>query len=316
MGLRCIIGHDYGDPDRAEEREENGDELVVTVREYVECRRCGHRKTLSENTEVRTNDAPAPRDVQPSDEPGTGSDPEAGSGAEGVASANASEPLSGDGTSHPSIGAEASDGTAADDAEAGVTADDGATDDGSSGGDVDDAEYDDVTAAKDDGVILEDGTEDAGRDHGEWPEADESGGAPEPDERAEWPGPDGDDGGEADTAPEGDHGGWPTTDADDEGFDAEPSSGEPAEDVEFGGGLAPEAASDDTEPRSGTTETASGIARADPGPEPTTRKRPAAPDAVFVCPRCDYTAPTRESSLRPGDICPECGKGYLTEREE
>jgi hypothetical protein len=35
----------------------------------------------------------------------------------------------------------------------------------------------------------------------------------------------------------------------------------------------------------------------------------------FYCPRCDYVAAGDRASLRAGDICPDCRKGYISERE-
>jgi hypothetical protein len=52
MGLRCLLGHDYGETRTEREREERGDELVVTVTEVEECSRCGKTRVVSENTEV------------------------------------------------------------------------------------------------------------------------------------------------------------------------------------------------------------------------------------------------------------------------
>ena len=48
---------------------------------------------------------------------------------------------------------------------------------------------------------------------------------------------------------------------------------------------------------------------------PTGRQRSQAAETEFYCPECQFTTPTEGSSLRPGDICPECRLGYLTERE-
>jgi hypothetical protein len=53
MGLRCLLGHDYGDTRTEHEREERGDEIVVTVTEVEECSRCGKTRVVSENTEVK-----------------------------------------------------------------------------------------------------------------------------------------------------------------------------------------------------------------------------------------------------------------------
>lgn len=57
----------------------------------------------------------------------------------------------------------------------------------------------------------------------------------------------------------------------------------------------------------------SGIARAAPTstPEPTDEIDV---DATFVCPACEFHAPSMNASLREGDICPECQRGYLTEQ--
>jgi len=255
MGLRCIIGHDYGEPDRTETREDRGDERVVTVREYRECRRCGHQQVISENTEVRPNEDPAP---------------------EGESEATV------DTTETPETVERA--GTAEED-------------------------YEDVTAEEDDGVILDDENDaEAERDHDEWPDDHRE-------KTAE--------------ATEDEHGEWPESDAEDEGFDAESPPEAPEEGVDFEGGLTPEGSSEPlgdadrsdptAEATSGSTGAEgveSGIRRSDPGPSPTTQQRSADPDTVFVCPNCETTAPAHDSSLRPGDICPECGRGYLTERED
>src|SRR6056297_567502 len=54
MGLRCLLGHDFGEPELQREREEDGDEVVTTVREVKTCARCGETQVVSENTEVTT----------------------------------------------------------------------------------------------------------------------------------------------------------------------------------------------------------------------------------------------------------------------
>lgn len=319
MALRCIIGHDYGEPQRTEEREERGDELVVTVREYRECRTCGHEKTISENTEVRTSepaDGRGPPGASDTPEYGEASDAPPGGTAEatGEASGGIGE------TSHPSVDPDGSagDSTAGGAGGAGAAGDTGATPEDSPDatgdrGPAEDGDTDDVTAAEDDGVILEDDTADDERERGEWPGAD---------------GAEAEEGTGGEPARTG-HGDWPTPDVEDEGYDAELSSGGPGESVEFGGGLKPERAESDAAAGGGSSpgdedsnakvggqaaNAGSGIARADA--EPAARKPPAGSDAVLSCPRCGYTAPSLESSLRPGDICPDCGMGYLTEREE
>ena len=54
MGLRCLIGHDFGEMQTDRDRHERGDEVVVVIREYRECERCGHTRVISENKEVRS----------------------------------------------------------------------------------------------------------------------------------------------------------------------------------------------------------------------------------------------------------------------
>ena len=52
MGLRCLLGHDFTEPKTEREREERGDEVITTIREVKECRRCGETQVVAENTEV------------------------------------------------------------------------------------------------------------------------------------------------------------------------------------------------------------------------------------------------------------------------
>ena len=52
MGLRCLLSHDFGEPELEREREEQGNEVVITVNEVKTCSRCGERRIVSENTEV------------------------------------------------------------------------------------------------------------------------------------------------------------------------------------------------------------------------------------------------------------------------
>lgn len=53
MGLRCtVFGHKWGDADTEREREEEGNEVVATVREVRTCRRCGAEDVLGTSKEV------------------------------------------------------------------------------------------------------------------------------------------------------------------------------------------------------------------------------------------------------------------------
>lgn len=60
MGVMCsLLGHDYGDPEVERERDENGNEVVLTAKRVQRCRSCGHERTISENTEVTALSAAA-----------------------------------------------------------------------------------------------------------------------------------------------------------------------------------------------------------------------------------------------------------------
>jgi len=138
---------------------------------------------------------------------------------------------------------------------------------------------------EDTGVILEDDDSD-GREHGEWPASEDT--------RDDAP---------ADTS---------IVEAEDGGTATDPDAAESSSAAE----AAPsEAVTDitsrewpDEGPTQEPTPEGTGIAAAeraaDPGGE----------EAVFVCPSCEFQEPTRGSSHREGDICPECRQGYLAER--
>ncbi|WP_256685152.1 DUF7093 family protein [Halococcus qingdaonensis] len=60
MGVKCsLLGHDYGESEIERERDEEGDEVVRTAKRVERCRQCGRTRTISENTEVTTLEAAA-----------------------------------------------------------------------------------------------------------------------------------------------------------------------------------------------------------------------------------------------------------------
>lgn len=60
MGVKCsLLGHDYGESEIERERDEEGDEVVRTAKRVERCRQCGQTRTISENTEVTTLEAAA-----------------------------------------------------------------------------------------------------------------------------------------------------------------------------------------------------------------------------------------------------------------
>lgn len=252
MGLRCsLTGHNFGPPETEREREERGDEVIITIRELQVCTRCGAEQVTSESTEVRPV-RPAPESVTEEDD---------------------EEPLEEPEPPDPAVTEE----TPAEESEPEV---------------------------EDDAVILEDDDDEpSARAPGQWPDADDtrvgdqsSEATPEEPVDAE-PDEAGDEPEEVDAGdqPEDAEEEWPDPGpGEDEGFDAtSPQAGEDAQEyVE-----APEDGSD-TGFVSPSEETVS-VEEA---------------DAVFVCPSCDFQEPVAGSSLRSGDICPSCKKGYLTER--
>ena len=288
MGLRCsLLGHAYADPEIDRDRDDRGDEVVVTVRETKTCERCGAETVVSENTEVR------PVEPEPAPEP----DPE------------------------PDTDTTVSPG-------------------------VDDEFEPPASAAEDDAVILDDGStedpapEDLEREPGEWPDADDTrveaeaapeqaaseadpDSAPDANADAEVEAETSDSGGEIidgeddsgveveDASPSGD---WPEPGADveDEGFDADPASSDDG-DIEMGG-LTPQGVAEaeaDGETVVGGESFDSGIeSTGSAGADPTADVDV---EAEFVCPACGYVESVLNSSLREGDICPECQRGYLSE---
>ncbi|MXR51845.1 hypothetical protein GRX03_09530 [Halovenus sp. WSH3] len=55
MSFKCsVFGHAYGDSEIEREREEDGSEVVTTIRETETCQRCGETRVVSENKEVTT----------------------------------------------------------------------------------------------------------------------------------------------------------------------------------------------------------------------------------------------------------------------
>ncbi|WP_132056947.1 DUF7093 family protein [Halorussus amylolyticus] len=296
MSLRCsLLGHTYGEAEIEREREEQGSEVVVTVREFKECGRCGDRSVVSENKEVTALETPG-RSGSPSESDDAATDsPVAASGGDVSAESGGS----GEG------GAPGPGGTRS-----------AAESDVSSPSVNNDFEQP-QSAAEDDGVILDDADEEAADDDrqpGEWPDADTTHPA------------------EADS--EGGYTDWPEVDREDEGFDAEPADGASA-DVDFGGGLTPESApaveEDESEEvefvnaegdtldaetgaeRSGRADLSAGFTSSGSIPTPDGPAEDPGVDAEFVCPACGHRDTVAGSSLRAGDICPECRKGYIAQ---
>ena len=379
MGLRCLLGHDFDEPELRREREEDGDEVVTTVTEVKTCARCGETQIVSENTEVTTmeqltDEAAAGADAAiggpvrngetpDADVESIGSEPRTDgvvhdsgvdtfesesdidpAGVDDAATGDDDAVILDDTTDTPKSEAAESDPTETDVTEgdpASTAEDEGAElldegvsttpDDrpfqGEEGGyeeypEVESAETptsDEKNAETDDGVILDEEAEpDADRERGAWPEVDA------------------DEGASADPTP------WPEREGEDEGFSAEVGDDDGGA-VEFGGGLTPEVAdgtvdgnAEDAEyveapehdPNAGDAAVDAGTStggavsedRIDEGTEITRGESPDLGPSTsnvmteYYCPECEMTRDADGNSMRAGDICPECKRGYVNER--
>jgi len=333
MGLRCsLLGHDFGEAELDRDREERGDEVVITIREVKTCGRCGDERVLSENTEVRPVEPIGEVESNGRADEGEETDaPSDGGGAvertpdDGAADAGRDASAPGEGA-----GASADEDVEFIDADAEAeSGESSAVDADSAGGGVDAGDAPTADAATDDGVIIDDDEEeetDAERPAGEWPDATDTRmderdvpaaagpevevesdgedaeiieGGPEEeaqpdDEPAAEQEPEAGQEPEADDEPESAASEWPDPKGEDRGFDAEP--GGEQTDVEFSG-LAPEGNS--------------GAVATTPSESPSMAVDT---ETAFVCPECGFAKPATKASLRAGDICPECKKGYLKEQ--
>ncbi len=335
MVLRCsLLGHNYGEPEVDREREERGSEVVLTVTEFQACQRCGDRTIISENTEVtsivpdetppRASNAPDDADRPADTTRSTPADPPA-ERATGIES-----------DSSGIVDAERDTGSA--DVE---TAPDGPADEI----DVPTDENDEPIV--DDGEILEDDQDDADRvsgdrRHGEWPDSEDVGPPVGSDtEPNVWPDDEqartqavtdadeaGDRPSEFEDQPEDDavileSGSETTADSSGKQFDhSVDASGEPIAESDPDPEPAEGSETNTVQAESVTGSTASsrssgpetGIASAESAPAPGESSRPDGEATEFYCPQCRFVAPGDSGSLRTGDICPECKKGYLGER--
>ncbi|MFB6152764.1 MAG: hypothetical protein ABEJ27_00785 [Halodesulfurarchaeum sp.] len=386
MGLRCsLLGHDFGDSITEREREERGQEVVTTVREVRECRRCGTEQVVSENTEVRRveREESAARstgesvagpagEAEPEPEPGGvpgaersqsdtaggegarppgGEDPssrdrpresterEVGDTGEAVDVSEFVEPA--EGPSEEST--ESTGGSPVDPSDESVemidesgsetegeTPEETEKQDGAAhateGTDTDEPaeseEEDGETEPEDDAIILTDELEgevdrsadssrrdvvDAGNmfDASAPREDDGESGDRRKTEREDTdarsrqgdapdPGDDAWDGSLEGTSEES-SGGSPEGSEEESGFQFRSEGTRPDRDVE---------GRDEADPSSGITSAGS-IDTSGPPDDSL--------DVTFTCPECGYEVPAAGSSLRAGDICPECHGGYLTE---
>lgn len=154
MSLKCtVFGHRFGKADVERSRVEEGSEVVITIREVETCLRCGHQRTVSENTEVTTVESRTPAGEavdEPAPEPSGPTRTATGGGREEAEAAR-----------------EPTDDAVVREAE---PSEDRTT---SEAGGGPPASEDSAEPARDDGVILEETTE---REPGAWPEEPEDDG--------------------------------------------------------------------------------------------------------------------------------------------
>lgn len=159
MSFKCsVFGHAYGDSEIERDREEEGSEVVTTIRELQTCKRCGETRVVSENKEVTTLETAADivaEDLEAEEAPESPAEPATGSPA----------PAQPDQDPGAETDEEPADAAIVD-AESGEGAPLGT-------GTSADPAPPDVDAEEDDGVILDeddDEEEEPERAPGEWPE--------------------------------------------------------------------------------------------------------------------------------------------------
>lgn len=180
MSIKCsLFGHSFDESTVEREREEQGSEVVITIREVQTCTRCGETHVVSENKEVTTLETPDDIDAtSPDDADAETSDSSRPETAEPVeADEDSSAPES------ASVSPGATDDVAVDQPEDTGTAETGASpaaDSASPDSGPDDSDIEEEPPVTDDAEILDDDSDTSDRAPGEWPQAaDES--EPRPD---------------------------------------------------------------------------------------------------------------------------------------
>jgi hypothetical protein len=306
MSIKCsLLGHRFDETSVERDREEDGSEVVITITELETCSRCGETRVVSENKEVTTMETPdAAGDVDDgSDEVETEDDQLSDYDPDGDDAEILGEDDSEDNAQATARTATIPDAEAA--GGEGTTGDE-SVEDGSG-----------------DAVIIDDGSDDGGRDeHGGSPATadasrDDSTAATNPESGPEQEGA-------ADTDADG-------TDADGVGQDEWPEETKPDE----------QPVAETAEPTMGESDgewpsepTTGGAAESyDDWPDETKRdageaggagptlEEPASPtvtvpEGMFKCSECGFTTEVESSSLRAGDFCPDCRQGTLVQADE
>ncbi|MEM4780317.1 MAG: hypothetical protein QXG03_01935 [Halalkalicoccus sp.] len=285
MSLRCsLLGHEYGEREIERDREERGNEVVISVVELERCTHCGATRTISENTEVTQ--------LSRSDAAGSSTEPAASEGQEspGIRPRPAATADSKTTSEAPRTDDAPSDTAPKTTRESGPASEPEPAEPTETGVDIGhDPDAEDAEIIDDGPDGVETATDsDPEREPVAWPDADDQ------EERTDEPAAS-----------------WPVVEGEDEGFDAATPDG--PTDVEFGGGLTPQAdqgaeiVGDDGD-GNGTVVSASSTPATD-------RRGRSRGETALYCPSCETSGLEERDSLRAGDICPECHRGYLAERE-
>lgn len=390
MGIRCLLGHEFGEPELRRRREEQGEEVIIAVSEVKTCRRCGATRIVSENKEITSIEQlaataadPAEQPIQQPTSPSTdrsqsdrsqpdrqptdstpaetqppradsppsteSASPESPSAEDAEILSNDPEPAPGDtepapepGVSPDSTATARDSGTAepTDASEAGddpADADPAATDTDSSL--VEDTE---AGAAEEDAEILPNESDrEAERQPGAWPTYEDREEPASDFESTPWPEQTGEDAGyDASTPTEADEGGLTggggfvpdiadaeatldrATAGDDDASSAGDDTGAAGVDIAAAETADAESAASSSGDSSSDAEVLDaeddspaedGFIRADAAGEdfePIVDNVP----TEFFCPDCGLARRSGVSSMRAGDICPSCKRGYIAER--
>lgn len=315
MGLSCtLLGHDWGDPETARDRTEQGEEVVITEREFRTCDRCGDQELLSENTEIRPLEPDeaeaATEDEQVTDRYHPPDDIETEDGVILEASGERErgewpgEQRDSETGSEPPADMEPSD----DQTE--ILTDAEPTDEANGDASPTDENEQPRSESDEDGLteILND-EDDAGTDP-QWDvdpedlESDED--LPDADPTADQT-----EVLDADPADAGQGDGTATPESRDETDESSDRDTEAREDGVALLDAGPEARANDAD---SPIEAPSGT-WPDEEDEVTPTQSRQADDPRLVCDFCGHRVAVGESSLRAGDSCPECGRAYLSEEE-
>lgn len=287
MSLKCsIFGHAFDDATVEREREEQGSEVVITIREVQTCARCGETRVVSENKEVTTLETPDDIGAPPAeeDEPAiVDAEPDADVESEPDADGPPTEePVDKTPTEEPVDETPTEEPVNETPTEEPINETPAAETEAEAESASDEAGAPEEPPVTDDAEILDDdGDEEAERKPGQWPQEADEEDDPDADEQFDY--------------------------TEDSGID------ESKTDAEF---------IDDAEPEEPTTQPQTNEWPSEDEIDAASESESAGPGAVtvpngsFVCEECGFSTPAEQSSLREGDFCPECYRGTLVQVRE